>query len=182
MKFGLSPLASTSFRIGIAGGFLLTVGLAILRAIEVTPINVELAIGSLLTRSFDPISWIVGFVVHLALCGVIGVLYGAAFEAIKRYGIGVGLGLGVVHWIASGVVMGLVPAMFSLVPELVGEPGYFGMYFGKITVIGNLICHLLFGGLVGALYAAARERQVLATTPTVPRLIEPSAEPVRRVA
>lgn len=183
MGLGFSPLGNVAFKAGIVGGFILTVGMAMLRAIEATPFNVELAIGSLLTRSFEPMSWIIGFGIHLALCGAVALVYAAGFEAFKRSGMVIGMAFGFLHWIVSGVAMGIMPAMYSLVPELLGVPGFFGMYFGGITVVGNCVFHLLFGAAVGSLYDAARLRyfQTLTSRPA-PVIATDEAEEFRRVA
>lgn len=175
MYFGLSPFASIGFRAGLIGGVVLTIGMVIMRAVEATPINFELALGSLMTRSFDPMTWILGFAAHLFISGAIGIFYAKAFEAVNRFGAGVGIVFGLLHWMVSGLVMGMVPEMFSMVPELFGVPGYFGIQFGGFTAAGIGLLHLLFGAVEGTLYESARKRLTALPAAVV-------SEPLRRVA
>lgn len=183
MGIGVSPLGRIAFRAGIVGGFILTIGMAVLRAIEPTPYNAELAIGSLLTRSFDPLSWLIGFGFHLALSGAIGLVYAAGFETFRRSGMMMGMLFGFMHWIVSGIAMGILPSMYALVPELLGVPGFFAIYFGTITVVGIGVFHMLFGAAVGALYESARMRYVQAPTSRVaPTVVSEREEEPRRAA
>lgn len=175
MNFGLSALASIAFRIGVVGGLILTFGMVFMRAIEPTPINFELALGSLMTRSFDPLTWVLGFGMHIFLCGALAIVYAKAFEAVNRFGMGIGAVFGILHWAVVGLAMGFLPDMFSMVPELFGPPGFFGVQFGGITVAGLCLLHIIFGAAVGSFYESARERLAM----RAPQIGEP---PLRRVA
>jgi hypothetical protein len=136
------------------GGLVITIGMMFTRAIEVTPMNFELSLGALLTTQIDAVAWVVGFAAHLAISGAIAFLYAAGFRAMHRSSWSLGFGFGAIHWVISGILMGLVPRFFSLVPGIMEPPGFFGANFGPVNFLGNLVVHLLYGSVVGGMYAS----------------------------
>lgn len=143
-----------TFKAGVLGGLIMTVGLALIRAVDNTPLNYELALGNLMTTGFDPLTWIIGFATHLLISGSIALLYGLGFMALRRSNWAWGTAFGVLHWAVDGLLMGVAPAIFSLIPELVSEPGFFAVNFGTLTVFANFVVHLFYGATVGGLYSA----------------------------
>lgn len=80
-----------------------------------------------------------------------------------RRGIGAGLRLGFAHWLLTGFVLGILPGIHAVVPELIRDPGFFAVREGLPTVITLLAAHLAFGATLGALHhrrpSAAHERE-----------------------
>src|SRR5262249_50181624 len=114
------------FGCGMVGGVLMTLGMMIARAIDVTPMNFELSLGALLTTQIDALAWFVGFGAHLSISGLIALVYYAGFLKMRRGGAGMGLQFSLLHWIASGVLMQFIPRLYSLAPGLMPAPGFFG--------------------------------------------------------
>jgi hypothetical protein len=94
--------------------------------------------------SRTPAAWFYGLILSLVVGGLVGWLYALGFEAIRkqiRSGWDTGIGLGVVHWLIAGSVMGLTSGM-----------GYFAGGLGTPTVVLFFLSHLVFGAIVGGLY------------------------------
>ncbi len=66
-----------------------------------------------------------------------------------------GLLFGAVHWLISGMMLGMMPVMHPLVRAgSLENPGPFVLSMGATTAMGFLMLHLIFGVLVGAFYEA----------------------------
>lgn len=66
-----------------------------------------------------------------------------------------GLLFGAVHWLISGMMMGMMPVLHPLVRAgSLENPGPFALSMGTMTALGFLMLHLLFGVLVGTFYEA----------------------------
>ena len=64
-----------------------------------------------------------------------------------------GLAFGAVHWVISGMGMGMMPMMHrGIKAGTVQAPGAFAMGYPMGTVMGFLMLHLMFGVLVGVFY------------------------------
>jgi hypothetical protein len=98
-----------------------------------------------------------GFVVHMVISAALALLY-ALFFAIVGVQANLwawGLLGGLIHWaIAGGMVMPMVPAMHPEIPEREPAPGMFVKNYGTLDATGFLMTHLLYGLVVGLLYAA----------------------------
>jgi membrane-bound metal-dependent hydrolase YbcI (DUF457 family) len=93
--------------------------------------------------------------IHLIASGLIALIYALIFDLL---GIGDNLwfwGLvgGAVHWIIGGMFLAMVPAMHPEIPEERPAPGPFAKNFGVPDVPAFLMGHLLYGLVVGILYA-----------------------------
>jgi hypothetical protein len=161
----MRPLTKDVFKIGMAGGLVITIGMMTSRAIEVTPMNFELSLGALLTTQIDAVAWVIGFAMHLLISGFIALGYMALFQRVGRSGALVGAEVGLVHWGISGIMMAFVPRLFSLMPGIMEPPGIFGSNFGPANVIFNILVHLGYGVVVGVgcarLLAQAKPAQPL---------------------
>ena len=64
-----------------------------------------------------------------------------------------GLVFGSVHWVISGMALGMMPMMHRGIKEgTLQAPGAFAMKYPMGTVMGFLMLHLAFGVLVGVFY------------------------------
>lgn len=143
---------SRAFLAGAFGGIVMSVLMFLGRAVMGMDVNLEMMMG---TMFFDPgpVAWIVGFVMHVMLSGLIGIAYLWAFETItKRAGVAMGLAISVPHILIAGVVMGaVIPAVHRLIPEQMPGPGYFLANHGTLGIVAFVMLHLVFGGIVGAM-------------------------------
>lgn len=159
MKLGKAFLA------GVAGGAVLSILLAIVRAAGM-PATLELNLGSMITRSVDPAAFGVGLLAHLVISGVIGVLYGIGFEHVsKRAGLGIGVAFGLVHTLIAGVVMGLMPVIHPLMPSQIPAPGPFMINFGGMGLFTFVALHVIFGAIMGTMVGPVDEQSGPAREP-----------------
>lgn len=64
-----------------------------------------------------------------------------------------GLAFGAVHWVITGMALGIMPMMHRGIKEGRQQaPGAFAMSYPMGTVMGFLMLHLMFGVLVGVFY------------------------------
>ena len=150
----------TGFRAGILGAGVMSGVLAAARASGITEINLELMLGSLITRDADPGTWVLGFALHLLLGGFIGMAYAAGFRAIARSGWMIGAIFSVIHWFISGVALGMLGALHPA-PRRFAHPGYFGTDLGARSFFVLLAAHLAYGILVGWIYRRAKPEVVI---------------------
>ncbi len=133
---------------GIAGTILLALG----RVIGI-PINIGMLLGTMLGLAPGPSTWFVGFIIHLVVSAVLGILYASGFEYLThRSGAGIGIGFSILHILVAGLVMGAIPMLHPMIPEVMAAPGVFLANLGAAAVVMFLILHLAFGAIVGAMY------------------------------
>lgn len=137
---------------GVLGGAAMSLVFAIARGFGV-PINLEMILGSMITVEVGVFTWILGFVVHLLVSGLIGLAYGAGFEHVTHLaGAGTGALLSIVHILVGGLMMGWVGNIHPLMPEFVAPPGAFMAMLGGIGVALFVLTHVLYGAMVGGVY------------------------------
>jgi len=139
---------------GTIGALAITLVTALLRATGV-PVNLEMLLGSMLTASLGMSTWLLGFLIHLCAGALCAVIYAAVFEHwTRRADATTGVGVGAVNALLSGLALGALPALHPLIPEYMAAPGIFFAHLGAGGVIVFIGLHLLFGAIVGAMYAA----------------------------
>jgi hypothetical protein len=150
---------------GVAGAAVVTLLELIARAGGI-PANLEMLIGTMLGGAPGTGRWLAGLVVHLAGGGVLALGYAAVFESRGRAGWAAGVALGALQALVVGGLLGVLPRVHPLVPEILPAPGAFMSDFGSAGVALHVGSHLLFGALVGATYESAMaQRRALATPP-----------------
>jgi len=141
---------------GVAGGAVMSLLMAGARAMGMQA-TLEMVLGTMLGLAPGTGAWVVGFAMHLVISGLIALLYGWGFERLtRRADWQVGLGFGVVHAVIGGLVMGMVPAMHPLIPEQMPAPGAFMWNLGPMGVVAEMVLHLIYGAIVGAMYGPVR--------------------------
>lgn len=137
---------------GALGALMITILTAIARVLGMQ-INIEMMLGSMLSGALDAGSWLLGFVMHVIIGGVFGLIYAALFEySLGRAGGGPGLAIGAVHAVIAGLLLGVIPTIHPMMPEWLSVPGFFFGSLGLLGVVTFVVLHLLFGALVGTLY------------------------------
>lgn len=94
-------------------------------------------------------SLVVGWIYHLFNSAVIGALFGILLGAAAGSGLGPGVAWGV-FW---GVVWWVLGALI-LMPLLLGMPPFAALRMPPMrpVAIGSLFGHLMYGGILGAMY------------------------------
>lgn len=148
--------ASKAFVAGVVGGAVMSAIMFLARMMGMD-VMLEQNLGTMFLEP-GTAAWIVGFVMHLLISGMIALAYAWAFEnVLNRSGWQAGVMVSVVHILVAGLFMGAVmPAMHPLVPEQMAGPGWFMANLGLMGVIAFVMLHLIFGAIVGSMYGPVR--------------------------
>jgi len=125
------------------------------------PIRIELLLGTSIGLPPTTLAFAVGTVMHLAIGGAFGLLYGWLFETVwKHGGASMGMILGVLHAALIGMAVGLTPTFHPLVPQVLPDPGPYFANAGSLGVLAFFGAHLIYGAIVGHGYGhVATERE-----------------------
>jgi hypothetical protein len=156
-----------AFFAGVVGGGAMSIILLLARLTGITAWNVEMTMGSLATRVVSPLSWWIGFLMHLVISGLIACLYACGFEYITRRATWrIGTQFAIIHMFLAGLgtlALGAVhplmtPSLASAPDNYLLAPGLGAINFGVATFIVFILLHLLYGSVVGAMYKTVRLR------------------------
>lgn len=120
--------------------------------------NLFFLLGSLVFRQ-GAMVYVLGALVHGVLSIVFGLIHVALYQAFElvaslaSWGLLFGLG----HYLIIGIALGLLPIVHPRVRA--GDlppPGFYALGYPRVTVVAFFILHLVYGLLVGTLYAAFR--------------------------
>lgn len=145
-----------SFVLGVFSAIALSGILTICRKLGVTSLNPELLIGSAITHTLSWLPWAMGFVLGLLWGGVMGMLYALGMRTLRRSGITVGLGLGLIHWSINGALLGFAAPYHPVLQTF--DPGYFASRYGGITMLAFILAHLCYGAFMGGFYILPEDR------------------------
>lgn len=149
--------ASRAFAAGVAGGIVMTILMWLGRTMMGMPMNLSMMEGTMFMDP-GPVAWMMGFIMHLIISGLIGLIYAWAFEnVVHRAGAGVGAGFGIIHAIIAGIVMGFVPLMHPRMPDPMMPPGFFLSAMGMMGVVALFVLHIVYGAVVGGVYGHVSE-------------------------
>ncbi len=144
-----------AFLAGVAGGAAMTVLGAVVRALGM-PVNLEMMLGTMFLAP-GATAWIAGLIMHLAISGMIALLYALGFERLShRAGTGTGALFSLVHIVIGGCAMLALPAMHPMIPQEMPAPGAFMSGMGLAGVAFFVVEHVMYGAIVGALYGTVR--------------------------
>jgi hypothetical protein len=155
MNFGRAFVA------GVSGGALMTVLMALARIMEMTTIDVELKLGSMLSKDTTATAWVTGLIMHLVISGLIACIYAIGFEYLThRANLMAGLGFAVIHTIIAGLFLSVLPQIHPLMPsDALPAPGPFAINYGLMTTVVFAAGHLAYGAIVGAMYEVTAEHR-----------------------
>jgi hypothetical protein len=164
MEFQILPAIVAGF----AGGVVMTLMMNMAKAAGMTEMDMAVMQGSMVTGDRGKAKAI-GMFTHLVMMSavVFGTIYALLFNA---FGIAegdawwVGAAFGAVHGVIAGIAFAMMPAMHPRMgdssPSDVAEqglrlraPGVFGKNYGAMTAPGMLMAHVLYGLVVGLVYA-----------------------------
>ena len=163
--------AGLAFLTGVIAGAVMIALLITARIAGITEMNIALTLGSMITREITAGTWALGFLMHLALSGLIALIYASVFEAVRRSTWRLGLIGGAIHTAIAGLVMLLIPAIHPIIPDVIAAPGAFGVNYGAATVATFVFLHLIYGAIVGGVYETVH-------TPLPPRQRQPQEHAV----
>lgn len=142
-----------AFLAGVAGGAVMSLFMAIGRH-EGIDIEIENLFGALAGFPPSRARWVMGFVLHLGISGVLGLAYAAVFEISGiRAGFRLGVLISFFHVAAVGALLALVPPLRFVVPHALNSPGSFLANVDRTTMLAFVVLHAIFGAVVGQAYA-----------------------------
>ena len=138
---------------GALGGTVMSI-LTFLARLGGVDVSLEMLLG---TSVLAPgvLAWILGFGMHVLLSALIALAYAWGFETVtKRANAGLGVAFGVVHALVAGVVLyALVPTVHRLIPGSMEGPASAFADHGALGIVASLVPHLVYGAIVGTMYA-----------------------------
>ncbi len=144
--------AGLAFTAGVIGGAVMIGLVAIARAAGVTDLNLGILWGSIFTQNTSSGTWVLGFILHLIVSGLIALIYAAVFEAIRGSNWFTGLVGGAIHAVIGGLLFSVLPAIHPAIPDIIRDPGAFAVNYGSGTAALFIIGHLIYGMIVGGMY------------------------------
>jgi hypothetical protein len=139
----------------------LTTCLAASQWLGLSRLSLPLVLGAALTPDRRRAN-LYGFILHLINSWLFALLYGLAFESLRRATWWLGALFGLVQALfILAVVMPLLPFMH---PRMASEdhgpdptrqlepPGFLALNYGRNTPAATILAHLLFGAILGAFY------------------------------
>ncbi len=153
-----------AFMAGVVGGAVMTAIITLVRVMGIMDVNLSMMMGSMVAASTGAGVWLVGFVMHLIISGLIAVVYAAGFEYVThRAGWVVGIAFSLIHIVIAGMVFGMVPRMHPLMPDQMPAPGAFMSNKGVMGVLAFTMLHMIYGAIVGGLYRPIHTRERVRT-------------------
>jgi hypothetical protein len=138
---------------GLMGAAAMTAVTLATRSFNLSSLNLELLLGSLVTSTSGFGPWALGFCIHLLIGAAFGVVYAAIMETFERSGLRIGLEIAVLHLLLAGFLLPVVGTANPLVRSgSLPSPGPFASGLGGPAVITFIFIHLLFGAIVGSSY------------------------------
>jgi hypothetical protein len=139
---------------GMAGTVVISIILLMAPRMGMPEMDIVGMLGTMFNKEGSPtLGWIMHF--------MMGIIFAVIYAALWTAGIGAptplwGLIFGAVHWLFSGLMMGVVPMMHAGVRAgTVEAPGIFMSNSGGVMAfMGGLIGHMLYGLTVALVYSA----------------------------
>ena len=120
------------------------------------PMNLLYMLGTMMTRQ-RPAIYLMGGMMHAGMGVAFALVHTGLFQALGLESnlAAWGILFGFAHYLAFGMMMGMMPAMHPLMRTgQLASPGLYGKNYPSMNVMGILVVHLVYGLLVGILYEA----------------------------
>lgn len=149
---------------GFVATVILTTLMNLSQGLGLTRMNLPFILGTMFTADRDRAK-VYGTIFHLLNGWAFAFLYALVFETLGRSDVLVGMVGGLIH--AAFVLVVVMPTLPELHPRMAGEqhgptvtrrlepPGFLALHYGTSTPISTILAHLVYGGLLGALYRVA---------------------------
>lgn len=124
------------------------------------PIGLEMILGTAFGAAPGNGAFALGLVLHLAIGGAFGLLYGWLMETVWDHGgASTGMILSVIHAAIIGMAVGLTPQFHPGIPERMADPGPYFANLGAAGVLTFFAIHLVYGAIVGHGYGHVSAEQ-----------------------
>ena len=141
-----------AFWAGVLGALMMVIVIWVGRTTMAMTMSLAMMLGTMFL-TMGSSAWILGLFMHLAIGGIIGLVYAWAFEHVAhKADVWTGVGFGFINALLAGLVMGILPAIHPRFPESMPAPGYFLWSMGMSGVLVLFLAHLLYGAIVGGMY------------------------------
>lgn len=150
--------AGLAFWAGVLGAIVMVIGMWIAYGAGATGFSFSWWWGAMALGNTSGASWVLGFFIHLVLGGLIGLVYGAFFEAIGRANWALGLLGGFVQLVICGFALYGISLIQPAVPEVIVNPGMFTAYWGAASIATFCLVIMAFGLIVGSMYEPVHKR------------------------
>jgi hypothetical protein len=159
-NLGGNYAAGAAILAGLVGGlaFLAVVYMGL--GSGMTRMNFLTLLGSMMApKASRGATYAIGFVIHLMASAAFGLVHAGILTAIDVDSVGAAAGWDVVIGAVHGVgVLVVLPMMLTMAHPLVRSgdlerPGALLTGFGSMTPVGSLAAHVVFGLVVGSIYA-----------------------------
>jgi hypothetical protein len=132
--------------------------MALVRAAGV-PVNREMMLGTLFGGEPGAGRCLAGFLLHLAISGLLGLLYAGLLHLLRWRPDGkTGALLSPAHFLLSGLFFWAMDGVHPLIPERLPAPGPFVAHFGARGVVLVFAVKVAYGAFVGEGYGRLRRR------------------------
>lgn len=160
MKAGLAFIA------GVIGGAAMVLFVAIVRGLGITSLDLSMLVGSMFTHNVSGGTWVLGFIVHLIVSGLIALIFAAVYEAIRTSNWWLGLIGGAIYAVIAGFIVAAyrVPVTGTATAGL-ETPGAFAINYGGAALVTFIIAYLIYGIIVGSMYRPVHVRALAAGIP-----------------
>jgi hypothetical protein len=140
------------FAIGLVAGLASAFVILLSQIFGFTSIDLNMFFGSFWTSEVGPQSRWIGFLIHLCLSALIAQAYAFLFRSAHRSGAGVGVTIGVIHWVVAGIGTGLTAGLHPLIPGQILSPGLFVLGDGFGGVATYFAAHMSYAAMVGFIF------------------------------
>ena len=120
------------------------------------PMNILYMLGTMMSRN-TMMAYVAGSMMHAMMGIAFALVHAAAFKGLDLTSALVAWGVlfGFVHYLIVGMGMGMIGTMHPLMRTgQMPAPGIFVSNLPRMTVMGFLMVHLVYGLVVGVLYEA----------------------------
>jgi hypothetical protein len=155
--------AGLAFWAGVIGAAVMVLGMWISRVLGGTEFNFGLWWGSMITGTTTGGTWLLGFIIHLVIGGLVAFAFAAVFESLRRSNWWLGLIGGAIFAAIAGLVVGWLSQVHPAIPQAISNPGYYTANYGVGSIITFCAVYLVYGILVGVMYVPTRMRRVVET-------------------
>ncbi len=132
------------------------------RAMGMTTMDLLRTLGSMMQpRGNDAALYGIGLMVHLMMGAGFGLLHAGLLHAFDPSSGGAAAGIGILIGVVHGMIVTvMMPMMLTMAHPLVKDgtidpPGPAMTGFGKMTPMGMVVGHLVYGLVLGAIYVGA---------------------------
>jgi Family of unknown function (DUF6789) len=140
---------------GLAGTAAMTILMYMAKAMGM-PMDMPRMLGLMFTRPENKAgTYMVGLVAHFMNGVIFAIIYAFLFTVLGHAGWIWGLVFGAVHSVFAGIVLGMMPLVHPRVGpgKELPSPGIFAKNISSMAPMGLIMLHLVYGAIVGAIYA-----------------------------